>query len=304
MSRIHLIPVAVLLLLFLVPVRAVTDEPLQETSRTIVAYAVATDARHAPVTDLGQAEVTVKEDGKIREVLSVEPATAPLQIAIIVDDNGTGMFRFGVNQIAQRLQGRAEMSLSVVTGQVRTIVDFTPDVQAWINGVAQLGVRPGTPDGGQLLEGISDAAKALTRREARRPVILALTVGGQEHSTLLGKDVLDELHRSRAALYVVYAGSAAVRSQAAPARASDLLGSNLNLDEVLGDGPKQSGGRRRDVIATQALLTDLQQIAVELSAQYAITYRRPLERNVPQKLQITVQRRGVNVVAPTRAPAR
>ena len=49
-------------------------------------------------------------------------------------------------------------------------------------------------------------------------------------------------------------------------------------------------------------MTDLPEIATELSAQYAITYRRPAERNVPQRIQITVQRRGVNVVAPTRAP--
>jgi hypothetical protein len=73
---------------------------------------------------------------------------------------------------------------------------------------------------------------------------------------------------------------------------------------VLGDGPKQSGGRRRDVIATQALLTDLQEIATELKAQYAITYLRPPDRNPPQKIQVSVQRRGVTVIAPTRAPVR
>ena len=89
-----------------------------------------------------------------------------------------------------------------------------------------------------------------------------------------------------------------------PSRPADLLEGNLNLNQVLGDGPKQSGGRRRDVIATQALLTDLQEIAGELAAQYAVTYARPSEGHGPQKLQVTVPRKGVTVIAPTRAPAR
>jgi len=298
--------VALLLTVCILAVGAVTRgaQPGQDGSRTIVVYALATGAQNAPVTDLTLADFTIKEDNRIREVTSVEPATAPLHVAVIVDDNGSGIFRFTVSQFAQRVQGRAEMSLRVVNGQVRTITEFTTDAQIWLAGISQLGVRPATQDGGQLLEGIADAAKSFAAREARRPVIVALTVGGQEHSTLLGRDVLDQIHRSRAALYVVFAGNAAVRSQAAATRSADLLEGNHNLDQVLGDGPKQSGGRRRDVIATQALVADVPQIATELSAQYAITYRRPAERNVPQRIQITVQRRGVNVVAPTRAPLR
>ena len=298
--------VALLLTVCILAVGAVTRgaQPGQDGSRTIVVYALATGAQNAPVTDLTLADFTVKEDNRIREVISVEPATAPLHVAVIVDDNGTGIFRFSVNQLAQRVQGRAEMSLRVVNGQVRTITEFTTDAQIWLAGISQLGVRPATQDGGQLLEGIADAAKSFAAREARRPVIVVLTVGGQEHSTLVGRDVLDQLHRSRAALYVVFAGNAAVRSPAAATRSADLLDGNHNLEQVLGDGPKQSGGRRRDIIATQGFMTDVTQIAAELSAQYAITYRRPAERNVPQKMQITVRRSGVSVAAPTRAPLR
>ena len=64
---------------------------------------------------------------QIREVTSVEPATAPLHVAVIVDDNGTGIFRFGVEPVRAARAGRAEMSLRVVNGQVRTITEFTSD---------------------------------------------------------------------------------------------------------------------------------------------------------------------------------
>jgi len=303
MTRAHLVAATLAISLVSVHARPHQDAAQSAGSSTVV-YALAVDDKNAPVTDLTPADFVVKEDGKTRQILSAEPATARLQIAVLVDDNGTGIFRYGVGQFAQRLQGRADISLRVVTEQVRTITDFTDNVQDWINGIAQLGVRPSTPEGGQLLEGVSEASLALKKREASRPVILALTVGGEEHSTLQAKHVLDQLHESRAALYVLFAGNSAVRSASAAARPSELLDSNHNLDQVLGEGPKQSGGRRKDVIATQALLTDLQQIAGDLNAQYAIKYVRPADRNAPQKLQVSVQRKGVNVFAPTRAPLR
>jgi VWFA-related protein len=294
---------AALLALALLPARPVADRQTATTPCCRV-YASVLDDHDAPIADLAAADVAVKEDGKPREIVSVESPTGPLQIVILVDDSGTGIFRFGLNGLMQLLQGKAEISLRVVTGQVQTIVETTADPRAWVDGLARVGVRPATPDGGQLLEGISEAAKDLQRREARRPVIIALTVGGQEQSTLLARPVLDTLHGSRAVLHVLFADSPAVRPVAAAGRASDLLEENFNLSRVLGDGPKQSGGRRRDVLATGAIMQGVQQIARELLAQYAITYARPAGGNAPQKLEVSVKRRGAKVTAPTRAPAR
>jgi VWFA-related protein len=278
---------------------AAPDQP-----RARVVHVTALGRQDVPVEDLTTPDFTVKEDGQTRQIVSVEPATAAMQIAIIIDDNGTGIFRYGLGDFVQRLQGRAEIALSAVQGQTMKIVDFTMDVPALANGISRLGVRPGSPDGGQLLEGISEAARELRQREARRPVIVALTVGGEEHSTLTAKHVLDQLHQSGAALYVIFAGNQAVRPTSAVSKPSDLLDGNLNIGEVLGDGPKQSGGRRRDVIATTYLFGELQQIARELKNQYAITYVRPDNARPPQKINVSVSRKGVTVIAPSRAPVR
>ena len=269
-----------------------------------VIYVTALDDHNVPVTTLSTPDFTVKEDGKPREIASVQPATEPLEIVILVDDDGTGMFRYGLTGLAELLQGRAELAVRVVTGQVQTVVDYTTDARAWMAGIARLGVRPATPEGGQLLEGVSEAAKDLKRREARRPVIIALTVGGLEQSTLLARQVLDQLHDSRAALHVVFAESPAVRPVNDARRPADLLEGNFNLSRVLGDGPKQSGGRRQDVLATQAVMSAVQQIARELIAQYVITYSRPAGTATPQKIEVSTARRGLKVIAPTRAPAR
>jgi len=273
-------------------------------SSCCVVHVTAMDDRNVPVTDLGAADFVVKEDGKPREVLSVRPATAQLQVVVLVDDNGTGMFRNGLAGLAELLQERAELSLRAVTGQVQTIVDYTTDPRAWIAGISKLGVRPPTPEGGQLLEGVSEAAKQLKLREAPRPVIIALTVGGEEQSTLQARQVLDQLHASRASLHVVFAESPAVRPNLMAARPADLLEGNLNLGRVIGDGPKQSGGRRQDVLATRTVQTAVQAIARGLLAQFEVTYARVQSGGSPQKLEVSVRRPGLKVIAPTRAPVR
>jgi hypothetical protein len=254
-----------------------------------------------PIDDLGPADFSIKEDGKDRPVLSAVRASWPLQMVVLVDDNGTGIFRYGLTGLAELLQGRAEISLAAVANQVHTIVDFTTSAGAWSAGIAQLGVRPGTPEGGQLIEGIYFAARRFRNREARRPAIVALTVGGDEQSQRLSAEVLEELWKSRASLHVVFAETIA-RPARAVTRPSDLLEGNFNLGKVIGDGPKESGGRRRDVLTAGLLHKEVQQVALDLLNQYEITYARPVEKNQPRRLQVSVGRSGAEVTAPTRAP--
>ena len=69
--------------------------------------------------------------------------------------------------------------------------------------LGKVGARAATNDGGQLLSGIFEAAKDLEQKRAARSAILALTVGGEEHSPMQPHHVLDQLRKSGAALYVV-----------------------------------------------------------------------------------------------------
>ena len=226
-----------------------------------------------------------------------------MKIAIVVDDNGTGIFRYGVGRFIQRLHGRAEFALSTVAGQFVKMVDYTANGQELGEVLAQLVARPGTADGGQLLEGIYETAKDLERRKTDRGVIVVLTVGGEEHSPLPAHHVLDQLRKSGAALHVVSVSSSALRSMAAVQRPSALLGENLNLNEVLGDGPKQSGGRRDEIVATAGLVAGLQQLAETLLTQYAVQYARP-QGTKSDKLNVSVKRPGITVLAPVRVPDR
>ena len=251
-----------------------------------------------PVTDLSADDFVVKEGGKDREIVGAGMTTIPLRIALVVDDNGTGIFRYGVAKFIERLQGRAEFALSTVQGQHQKLVDYTGDLERLSLALGLLTARPATNDGGQLLEGIFETAKDFQKRRTARPIIVVLTVGGEEHSTLPAHHVLEELEKSGAALNVIAINSSTIRAMATVSKPSALLESNLNLSEVLGDGPKQSGGKREEIVASAGLGPGLQELAEALRNQYAVSFSRPDRPKDNEKLSISVKRSGLTVRAP------
>lgn len=267
-------------------------------------YVTALDRNGAVVSDLAAADVMVKEGGKAREVTALRPATEPLQVAILVDDNGTGLFRLPVGRFIAGLLGRAEFSIITVEGQPRRLTPFTGNSDTLREAIAQLIARPGSPDGGQLLSGIHESALDFERRKVERPVILALTVGGEEHTPLPPHHVLDQLRKSGAALHVVSVLGSSQRSTAPANRASDLLNENLGLHEVLGDGPKRSGGRREEIPAIAGAVTGLQQLAEALKRQYVVEYTLPDGVKASDRFSIAAKRKDVTLRAPTHIPDR
>jgi VWFA-related protein len=254
----------------------------------------------APVTDLGTADFVIKEGGKDREIVNAGMTSVPLRIALLVDDNGTGIFRYGVAKFIERLQGRAEFAVTTVTGQNLRVVDYTTSTELLTTAIGRLTARPGTNDGGQLLEGIFETAKDFQKRRASRPVIVVLTVGGEEHSTLPAHHVLEELRKSGALLHVIATSSSALRPTAPVSRPGALLEENMNLSEVLGDGPKQSGGKREEIVASAGIVSGLQELAEALRNQYAVSFSRPDRPKDNEKLSVSVKRSGLTVRAPVK----
>ena len=275
---------------------------LEQQTRRV--YFNAFDRNGAVVIDLTAPEITVKEGGKNREVASLRPATEPLQIAILVDDNGTGLFRVAVARFIEALLGRAEFSVITVTGQPHKLTPFTGNSDVLREAINQLNARPGSPDGGQLLSGIHESALDFERRKVERPIIVALTVGGEEHTPLPPHHVLDQLRKSGAALHVVSVIGSTQRTTAPANRASDLLNENLGLNEILGDGPKRSGGHREEIPAIAGALTGLQQLAEALKRQYVVEYTLPEGVKASDRFSIATRRKDVTLRAPTYIPDR
>lgn len=265
-------------------------------------YVSAVDRKHVPVTDLEAREFMLREGGRVREIIRVEPATTPMRIAIIVDDSGTGIFRVPVANFVNHLLGRAHFAIKHVIAQAHTLVDYTEDVERLQNAVLRLGVRGETPDGGRVVEAIYDTAKEL--REAERPIIVVLTDTYASYSSLPAHHVMEELQDSGALLYVIAVARLATLNPSSVPLAKDkpaeLLDNQLDLNRVLGDGPKQSGGRRIEIGGLGGTIPELQSVATELRKQYLITYIVPAGERPDQRLSVSTKRRGVEVRAPAR----
>ncbi|HEY2431818.1 MAG TPA: hypothetical protein VGI12_04020 [Vicinamibacterales bacterium] len=273
----------------------------QERTRRF--YVTALDDSDAAVTDLAAGDVSVKEGGRVRPVARLEPARDPMSIAIIVDDNGTGIFRVGVGRFIESLLGRGEFAVSVVRGQTVKLTDYTRDTRLLSEAVAQLSAHPSTNDGNQLLDGITGAALNLAKHKAVRPIILALTVGGDDVTPMQPEDALDDLRKSGAQLYVVSMLSSALRPTVPTGRPADLLNEGHALKAVIGDGPQRSGGHREDISAMAGVDTRLQQLAMQLKQQYLLEYS--LEGSkLSKRVEVSTSRKNVTLRAPSYVPDR
>jgi VWFA-related protein len=271
----------------------------QEQTRRL--YVTALGANDAAVANLAPEDVTVKESGKVRPVQRLEPAQTKMSIAIIVDDNGTGIFRVAVARFIETLLTRAEFALSVVRGQTVKLVDYTSDARRLSEALQQIGAQPSNNDGNQLLDGITGASLDMAKRKAGRPVIVALTVGGDDVTPMQPDDALDDLRKSGAQLYVVSMFSSSLRPLAPRGKPADMLNEGHALGAMLGDGPAWSGGYREDISAMAGVDPRLQRLAAQLTQQYVLEYS--LAGSKPSKtVSVSVKRKDVTLRAPTHVP--
>jgi VWFA-related protein len=256
-------------------------------------YVSVLDGRGVPVTGLTAADFVVREDGLSREVLKAAPATAPMQIMVVIDDSqaatqATQPLREGLTAFVTKLKGRAEIGLVTVGERATSLVPYTTDTAALEKGINRIFPRAGA--GAYLLDGIMDVSRGLERRRAVRPVIVAITFEGVEYSNLHYQEVLKALDASGAALHVLAVGSPS------PSMADEIRNRNM----VIAEGTERTGGRRDQVLTHSFLAEVLPRVAAELLDQYVVTYSRSDALIPPEKIQVSVTRPGITVRARTR----
>jgi len=278
-----------------------------DSSRTV--HVTAIDRKGSAANDLQAAEFEAKLGSKRLQVISAEPARAPMRIALVVSDAGTGGFQGGLANFIQKLSGHAELALVSSVVQPEIVVDYTSDSSVLRAGLRRLGPR-GLQRGAQLLETIQDATKHV-RREGTRPVIVVVRVGGEASTIVSGKDVREQLQKSGAILYVVSTAGAqrpapsqarqGISTQQAQLHDDEAVESEHNLATVLGDGSRESGGHHVQGLST-TLIPTLERLADELLNQYVLTCVLPDGVRSTDKLSISSKRKGVTVRAPSRIP--
>ena len=259
-----------------------TAAPRLDVLRTV--YFSAVDATGAHVTDLTAADLTVKEGGKERLIDALRPATAPMDVFILVDDGGLGGFRAPVAQFLQTMFGKGQFAISVLNPQPLKVANLTADADVLRAALDRMRPRGRiSPDNEQIVGAVAEAARELQGSKTARRSIVVLTVIGEATSSDMADDALRALRSSGASLSVLYV-------------------TGFDLGRVLGDGPKQSGGLIEQANTTGPTGPLIAKIADNLLHQYVLTYRIPDGVKPNERLALSTSRKGVTLLAPSRLP--
>ena len=293
----HLIVASILALMAAADPQTAPQPAGGSDKRTRDVYVSVVDGRGNPVSGLSAADFVVKEDGTAREVLSAGPATEPLTISLLIDDSEAAtdavqFMREGLTSFVKRLAGKAEIAVATIGERPVSQLDFTTSTEAVTRVVSRIFQRAGS--GAYLLDGIVEASRGLQKRRAPRPHIVAISSEGPEFGNGAHQQVLEALFDSGASLHVLVLG------QPSGSMTDEMRNRNI----VIGDGTEKTGGRRDQVLALSGLTGRLNQLADELTSQYVVQYARPDQLIPPEKIQVSVTRRGLTVRARTRATER
>ena len=124
------------------------------------------------------------------------------------------------------------------------------------------------------------------QRKAERPVIVALTVAGGKPESIEPTDVLTPFRSSGAALNVVF-----------------VTGADVGM--VMGDGPKQSGGRIEQAgTGDRPLRRRCSRLPIPSQHQYLLTYTLPDGVKMADRLSVATSRKGITLTSPSRIAGR
>jgi hypothetical protein len=253
-----------------------------------IAYVSAWDAKtRAPITGLGTDAFTVREDGAAREVLRVTPATTPMAVAILVDNsqaatNHVSDIRRALTAFVKTLDGVGPIAIIGIGDRPTILRDYTTSQKELAAGIGKVFAMPGS--GATLLDAIVETSQGLQRREEDRAAIVILTTENVEFSTRHYQDVLEALKKGGAMLHAVVLTTPAGTRLDDPSR---------NRASVLDRGPKESGGTRTDVLASQAFEVTMKELGAILKSQHRVVYARPQTLIPPEKLEIKSAKPGV-----------
>jgi hypothetical protein len=245
----------------------------------------------APVMDLGTADFIIREDNVAREVLRVEPASDPMQIAVLVDNSSAA--RDNISHMRQALppfvaaltEGPAgqqnEVSIIAIGERPTVLADYSTSRTALQKGIDRIWALHDT--GAYLLDGIPEVCQGFKKREAARPVIVAIAAEGAELSSRHPDQVLTPLRESGATLHVISLGTP-------PSGVGDDV---QYLNRVVDEGSRTTGGTHTQLLTSTALANRLQQLANVLTHSYRVVYAHPDSLIPPQRVTVAARRSDV-----------
>jgi len=255
-------------------------------------YVTVTDQNGAPVQGMSAEDFTVREDGVQREVLRVEPATAPIEITLLVDTSDAASpyiadVRRAVTEFIKETAKGNEIAVTSFGGRPQIIQPYTRSPELLDRAVGRLFSEQGT--GAYLLEALASVAGGIAKRAPERAAIAAVVVqAAPEFSDVPYENVVRALRNCGARFDSVLLTTSAA-NRAGGERAVAMHARDVVLDE----GTRATGGTNEQALSGLALTPALKAISAQLRNQYRLVYSRPESLIPPEKIDVGAKKPGL-----------
>ncbi len=241
-----------------------------------------TDINNRAVSGLQAKDFEVTESGASREILSVEPSTAPFNLVLLLDvsgsvDNYVDFIRKAARNFVNTVSRNDKIAIIIFNEDVKTLSTFTTNKGKLSESLDTFDAGGGTAYYDALAYTLAETLRPM---KGDRTAVVVLSDGDDNRSFLPFDSLLDSLRESGALIYPLYVPSALVASSAgndATVSVDPLRTRYIGLTtKAESEGEKLaqvSGG----VYYPIARLSDLQKayddIVLQLRTAYSVTFR-------------------------------
>lgn len=257
------------------------------------------------VSGLSAADFEVYDEGTLQEILVVDTASVPLDVAMVLDTSqsvaGSRLdhLRRAAGDFIRALQASDRVALHTFSHYLERVSDLTSDHAALIATTETVQSHGATAWRDALFAGLKTVEGAQAR-----PLVLLFTDGADTYSWLGESQMLPLIeqsdavvyaigHRDRATAYALMTNSIDRRRQLERARQE-----NAGRNKLLRQLTTASGGRLLQTQSAEDLQPVFLQILGEMKTRYLLTYQLPPDAHPGwHDVEVKVKRRGVDVRA-------
>ncbi|MBL8186300.1 MAG: VWA domain-containing protein, partial [Blastocatellia bacterium] len=270
---------------------------------TMRATVTITDQQNRALAGLRPSDFEVLEDNRPREIISVRPVQAPVNLVLLLDVSGSienyvTFIRKAAREFVNTVDEKDRISIVLFGEDVKVLAGFTTDKRLLSESLDTFDAGGATAYYDALGYAISESLRPL---KGDRTAIVVLTDGDDNRSFLAFDSLIGAIEESGALIYPLYVPSSLIAASAANGfRDIDpLRNRHLTLtSKANGEGErlaKVSGGVYYPISQLSQINTAYQDIVVQLRTAYDITYRSELSdisgsRSASPRLRIKVKR--------------
>ena len=254
------------------------DRVPNPNANTKTALVRVTDLQNRSISGLTAKDFEVNENGTVRDIISVEPSTAPFNLVLLLDVSGSienyvNFIRKAARNFVDTVGSEDRVSIVIFNEDVKRLSRFTTDKGKLSESLDTFDAGGGTAYYDAIAYTISDTLRPL---KGERTAIVILTDGDDNRSFLAFDSLAGSIQESGALIYPLYVPSGLIALAATGADIDPLRKKYMSLTaKSEGEGDKLakiSGGVYYPITQIGQIQKAYDDIVIQLRTAYNITF--------------------------------